>query len=213
MEYSTYIFDFDYTLADATNGIVASVNHALTQMNFIASDRDDIRKTVGMPLAETFTHLTGINDAEQKDRFKELFKEKADDIMLDNTDLFPDTIKVLSHLKSKGIKTGIVTTKLRYRIEQVLNKFDINHLIDSIVGFEDVINAKPHPEGLLAAIRKLDAHPDKVLYIGDSMIDAKTAYSARVDFVAVTTGTTGKEEFMQLPNIAVFSSLSALLSD
>ena len=102
---------------------------------------------------------------------------------------------------------------MRYRIEQVLCKYDINHLIDSIVGFEDVINAKPHPEGLLAAMRKLDTHPDKVLYIGDSMIDAKTAFSAKVDFVAVTTGTTGKEEFIQLPNIAVFNRLSELLSD
>ncbi len=211
MGYTTYIFDFDYTLADATNGIVDSVNYALTQMNFAISSREDIRKTVGMPLTETFAHLTGIDDTEQKEQFKKLFKEKADEIMLDHTDLFPDAVKVLSHLKAKGIKIGIVTTKFRYRIEQVLDKYAITHLIDLVIGFEDVTNTKPHPEGLLAAMRELDAHPDKVLYIGDSTIDAKTAYNAKVDFVAVTTGTTGKEEFMKFPNIAIFNRLSELL--
>jgi phosphoglycolate phosphatase-like HAD superfamily hydrolase len=31
MKYSTVIFDFDYTLADATNGIVSSFNYAFNQ--------------------------------------------------------------------------------------------------------------------------------------------------------------------------------------
>ena len=35
----------------------------------------------------------------------------------------------------------------------------------------------------------------EVLYVGDSFIDAKTAENAGVDFVAVLTGTTTKEEF------------------
>jgi phosphoglycolate phosphatase len=33
MKYNTMIFDFDYTLADATNGIVSSFNHAFSKLN------------------------------------------------------------------------------------------------------------------------------------------------------------------------------------
>ena len=211
--YSVYIFDFDYTLGDATNGIVESVNFALSQMNFREFPAEDIRRTVGMSLPETFTHITKNDDVEKQTQFVKLFKEKADEIMLDNTELFPDTIKVLSHLKSKGIKTGIVTTKYHYRINQILNKFDINNLIDITIGGEDVKNAKPDPEALLTAIEKLNARNENVLYIGDSIIDAKTAQSANVDFIAVTTGTTQKDEFTQFPCIAVISSLSQLLDN
>lgn len=213
MDYSIYIFDFDYTLGDSTNGIVASVNFALTQMNFLTFAKEDIRRTVGMSLPQTFTHLTKIYDIEQQKQFVKLFKEKADEVMTENTELFSDTIKILSHLKSKGMKTGIVTTKYHYRINEILNKFDINNLIDIIVGGEDVKNAKPHPEALLTAIEKLNAHNDNILYIGDSIIDAKTAHSANVDFIAVTTGATEKDEFMQFPCIAVVSTLSELLDN
>lgn len=211
MNYSIYIFDFDYTLGDATNGVVESVNFALTKMNLPICKKDDIRKTIGMPLPETFTYLTKIEEPEQRIQFVKLFKEKADEIMTENTALYVDTVNVLSYLKSKEIKTGIVTTKYHYRIIEILSKFQINHLIDVIVGGEDVKNAKPNPEALLTAIQKLNAHKENVVYVGDSIIDAKTANNANVDFIAVTTGTTEKNEFLRFPHITVISTLSELL--
>ena len=211
--YSTCIFDFDYTLGDATNGIVESVNYALLKMDFPTYEKDKIRDTVGMSLPETFTHLTQNCDTEQRAKFVKLFKEKADEVMTENTELLPDTIKVLSLLKSKEIKTGIVTTKYHYRIVEILNKFHINNLIDIIVGSDDVKNAKPHPEALLTAIKKLDAHDNHVLYVGDSVIDAKTALSANVDFIAVTTGTTKKDEFLHFPYVSIIHTLSELFDN
>ena len=55
MRYKNYLFDFDYTLADATNGIVESVNHDLSKMNFSLPSREEIRRTIGMSLIESFT--------------------------------------------------------------------------------------------------------------------------------------------------------------
>jgi hypothetical protein len=46
-----------------------------------------------MSLPQTFAHLTRVYDIEQMDLFVKLFKEKADEIMTENTELFPDTIK------------------------------------------------------------------------------------------------------------------------
>jgi phosphoglycolate phosphatase len=181
-------------------------------MNFSLPSRDDIRRTVGMSLSESFTYLTKNNEPELQAMYVRLFKEKADEVMTQNTHLFQDTVHVLSYLKSKGIKTGIVTTKYRYRIDEVLHKNQITHLLDVIVGGDDVKNAKPDPEALLKAIGLLGASKDDVLYIGDSIIDARTANNANVDFIAVTTGTTAKDDFMQLPHIAVIDSLGALLS-
>jgi len=212
MRYKNYLFDFDYTLADATNGIVESVNHALSKMNFSLPSREEIRRTIGMSLSESFTYLTKNKEPELQAMYIRLFKEKADEVMTQNTQLFQDTVHVLSCLKSKDINTGIVTTKYRYRIVDVLQKHQITHLIDIIVGGDDVKNAKPDPEALLKAIELLGASKDDVLYIGDSMIDARTANNANVDFIAVTTGTTAKDDFMQLPHIAVIDSLGALLS-
>lgn len=211
MKYSVLIFDFDFTLGDATKGIVESVNYALAKMNLPTFTKEDIRKTVGMTLPNTFTHLTKMQDAEQRALFVTLFKEKADEIMINNTNLFPDTIEVLSYIKSKGMKIGIVTTKYHYRIIEILDKFQISHLVDVIIGGEDVKNAKPHPEALMAAIDKLNVHIDNILYIGDSIIDAQTAQNGNVDFVAVTTGTTDKYDFLQFPFIEIIGGLSEII--
>jgi phosphoglycolate phosphatase len=86
-------------------------------------------------------------------------------------------------------------------------------LVDIIVGGEDVKIPKPSPEGLLLAISYLNAHRDKVLFIGDSLVDAKTAMAANVDFAAVTTGTTIETDFSGCPYIKILKSLSDLVLD
>lgn len=211
MRYKCCLFDFDYTLADATDGIVASMNHAFMTMNFPLPSREAIRHTVGLSLSESFTILTKNDEPELKALFLRLFKEKADEVMTQNTRLFQDTIPVLSFLKSNGIKTGIATTKYRFRIVEILQKYQIDHLIDVIIGGDDVKNTKPDPEALFKAIEQLAVTKDSVLYIGDSIVDVKAANSANVDFVAVTTGTTVKDHFLELPHIAIVNSLNDIL--
>ncbi len=212
MGYGIYLFDFDYTLADATNGIVESANHALLKMGFPMPARDEIRRTVGMSLSDSFTFLTKNEEPGLKTMYVRLFKEKADEVMTQNTQLYPETIQVLNYLHSKGITTGIVTTKYRYRIAEILQKYQISHLADVIVGGDDVKKPKPDPEALIRAMELLNAAKENVVYIGDSMIDAETASSANVDFIAVTTGTTVKEDFLQFPHIAIINSLTSLIS-
>jgi phosphoglycolate phosphatase len=213
MKYETIIFDFDYTLADATIGIVSSFNHAFSELNIPVQDTESIKKTVGLPIDEAFKLLTNNKNVALIDRFRNLFREKADEVMVKNTLLYDDTISTLQGLKQNGINTGIVTTKYRYRIIETLNTHGISELVDIIIGGEDVKVLKPSPEGLLKSIRFLKSRRNKVLYIGDSLIDAKTALAANVDFAAVTTGTTSENDFLQYPCIKVSKNLSDLVSN
>jgi phosphoglycolate phosphatase len=84
-------------------------------------------------------------------------------------------------------------------------------LVDVIIGGEDVTHPKPHPESIDTAIKLLRQEPQKCLYIGDSLIDAEAAFNSKVDFIAVTTGTTPKEAFSKFPNIKILSCISELL--
>lgn len=210
MKYDTVIFDFDYTLADATIGIVTSFNHAFSKLEIPTCDTESIRKTVGLPIDEAFIRLTNNKSEILIDRFRNLFREKADEVMTKNTVLYKDTVETLENLKRNGLKTGIVTTKYRYRIVETLNTHGISDLVDIIVGGEDVKVPKPSPEGLLLAIDYLKTHRKKVLYVGDSLVDAKTAFGAGVDFAAVTTGTTKGSDFSQYPCIKVSENLTDL---
>lgn len=190
-----FIFDFDYTLGDSTNGIALSINYALEKLGYALPNITDIKKTIGLSLTETFYTLTSNNNLDEAKQFAELFREKADNIMVANTELYTGVKDILQKLKSQGYKTAIVTTKFRYRIEGILSKFDANHLIDIIIGGEDVKIEKPNPEGLLCAIHRFNVTKDEALYIGDSLVDAKTAKNAEVNFAAVLTGTTTRDDF------------------
>lgn len=210
--YKAVIFDFDYTLGDSTNGIVLSINHALEKLNLKTQDTKTIQKTIGLSLKDTLFELSGIQDDEAVRKFTEYFKEKADEVMVDNTRFYEGTLEILEKLGNNGRLLGIVTTKYHYRIEQILAKNNAMNVIDVIVGGDDVKNEKPDPEGLLAAIDKLNVSKDQVLYVGDSIVDAKTAQSAGVDFVAVLTGTTKREEFLNYAHVAVEESVRELHS-
>ncbi len=195
----TVIFDFDYTLGDSTNGIILSANYALERLGYSSCSAGTIKKTIGLSLEETYYALTKQDSRTESGRFSELFKEKADEVMVAHTTLYDGVTAWLERLKKEGYQTGIVTTKFHYRIVQILRQFAAEELIDVIVGAEDVKAVKPDPAGLLLAVEKLGAAKEAVLYVGDSYVDAATAERAGIRFAGVLTGTTAKEAFEQYP--------------
>lgn len=201
------IFDFDYTLGDSTGGIIKSAEYAFEKLGEESFTDEQIINTIGLSLEETYKALTGKDDKGKELLFKKYFIEKADQVMVASTLLYKDTLSVLESLKEKGIKTAIVTTKLNSRIQSILKKFDAFHLIDVIVGVENVENVKPHPEGLFVACDKLGIEKENVLYVGDSYVDAKAAENAAIDFIGVLTGTTTKEVFSKYKNICICSDI------
>lgn len=209
--YKAVIFDFDYTLGDATEGIVSSVNFGLKEMGYKEASKEAIRKTVGLSLTETYKTLTGDLSLVQGERFAAFFIEQADRVMVEHTRLFPDTAEVLEELKKQNIRLAIVTTKFHYRMDAILKKCGADHYFEMIVGREDVANSKPDPEGVLQVLNVFHMDAGHVLYVGDSMVDAETAKRAGVTFAGVTTGTTSREQLQEYAAAGVFSNLSQMI--
>ena len=204
------IFDFDYTLGDSTGGIVKSAIYALEKLGEEKKTENEIIKTIGLSLEETYRVLSGKQDEDKEKLFRKYFIEKADEVMVLSTELYEDTLSVLEKLKEKGFKTAIVTTKLNSRIQSILKKFSAVHLIDAIVGVEDVKETKPHPEGLFLALDKLKLEKEEVYYVGDSYVDAKASENAQIDFIGVLTGTTDTETFEKYKNICICNNLKEI---
>lgn len=208
--YDAYIFDFDYTLADATEPVVGSFLYALEKMNLQKSSRQDIINTIGIPIGESYTILTGDDSEEGIELFKKYQKEKSDEITVPNTVFIGDAKEVLQILKNRGKKIGIVSSRWGQRINDIFENLNSRELIDFIIGTEHVENYKPNPEGLFKMIDMIDAK--NPLYIGDSYIDAQAAQNAKIDFVGVTTGTTSREKLESYPHISVLDDLKELLN-
>ena len=127
-----------------------------------------------------------------------------------NTFFFPETVTVLKTLKSQGAQIGIISTKFRFRIREMVDQHFPKDFFDIIIGGEDVKQAKPDPQGIKKALRRLHRRKSETLYIGDSTVDAETAQAAKVDFVGVLNGMTTREELMVYPHRQILDNLSLL---
>lgn len=208
--YNVYLFDFDYTLADSSRGIVMCYRNVLERHHHTGITDETIKRTIGKTLQESFSIMTGITDADTLEMYRKEYVKKADTHMTANTFLFPETIEVLTRLKTNGAKLGIISTKYRYRIMELLGKKLPENFLDIIVGGEDVQHPKPAPEGVLFAIGHLGCRKEDVLYVGDSTVDAETAQAAQVDFAGVLHGATTYDELAAYPHVAIMKTLAEL---
>jgi phosphoglycolate phosphatase len=208
--YNVYLFDFDYTLADSSRGIVMCYRNVLERHHHTGITDETIKRTIGKTLQESFSIMTGITDADTLEMYRKEYVKEADTHMTANTFLFPETIEVLTRLKTNGAKLGIISTKYRYRIMELLGKKLPENFLDIIVGGEDVRHPKPAPEGVLFAIGHLGCRKEDVLYVGDSTVDAETAQAAQVDFAGVLHGATTYDELAAYPHVAIMKTLAEL---
>ena len=135
--------------------------------------------------------------------FPELFpekdKEEWDNLAYEKEAIFREiyesTIKeidgltdLINKLKSKGTTLAIATTApLENRIF-FLDKLNLHESnFSAIVGDEEIIQGKPHPEAYLKVAERIEIEPDLCLVFEDSASGIKSAKSAGMTVVAVTT--------------------------
>jgi phosphoglycolate phosphatase len=205
------IFDFDYTLADSSRGVLECINHAFKGMDLPKVAAEDAQRTIGLSLQNILVTLAGREHEGRGGEFGRLFVERANEVMTDLTFVFEEVPGVIRRLKDEGMAIGIVSTKFRRRIEEILGREDLLEPFDVIVGGEDVSRHKPDPEGLLAAIERLGGSPSGSLYVGDSVTDAETARRAGVPFAAVLNGVTPREAFKDYPAYKILDNLGELI--
>lgn len=210
MKYALYLFDFDYTLVDSSKGIVMVFREVMKLHNHPYVTDEQIKKTIGMPVEDSFTLLTGVEDKEVLAQYRKEMVPFSDKYMVANTKPFPGVAEVLQRLKADGAKLGIISTKLHHRIVETLNTYFPDNLFDIVVGGDDVTHKKPNPEGILMAIGEMQFSLDKVVYVGDSVIDAQAAQNAGVDFIGILNGVTTRGELEAFPHHKVIGDINEL---
>jgi len=207
---SAIIFDFDYTLGDSSKGAVECIGYALETMGKAPHSWDECCATIGLSLADTYESLTGDIAPESIATFHRLFVERADQIMASSTELYDGVRDLVIRLATSGIVLGILSTKFRYRIRQILDRYEVTEQFAVIIGGEDVENHKPDPEGLRLLLSEINRKPEQVVLVGDSLTDAKTALRGGIDFIAVLTGTTTAAQFSAFSPKAVLESVTEI---
>ena len=185
-KYKLYIFDLDGTLLDSDKMLIETFHYLYKKYKPTDYVIDDNK-------------IITFSGPQIRDTLKQEFPELDQEMMLKEwrvesvknypkfTKLFPGAIELLSTLVEKGIYTAIYTNKHRFATDEAFKLFGISDLdIWSVTG-DDVKTQKPNPEGLEIAMNHFGIKDRKeVIYIGDSVYDARTAENAGVDFGLVS---------------------------
>jgi len=82
-------------------------------------------------------------------------------------------------------RTGLaVATNRSNTIGEVLKTHGLTGFFDLVVSSLDVEQSKPHPESLYKILDFFQVGPERILYVGDSVVDEETARRAGVPLIA-----------------------------
>ena len=184
------VFDLDGTLVDSIFDLGNAVNFALKEYNLPLHPMSDYYTFVGNgmeDLVRRSMNEKGTDDELYK-KVRKVFDEHYNAHSNDNTIAYKGVSELLSVLRSKSVKTAVLTNKGHQYVGAILDRCFPEHKFDIYYGQRDGIERKPHPQSFELLLEELGVSKEDCLYIGDSEVDVKTAKNAEVDLVAVTWG-------------------------
>lgn len=187
-KYDTIIFDLDGTLLDTLEDLADSVNYVLKQNGFPTRTKEEIRKFLGNGLANLMElSVPGGRSNPQYEKCIADFREYYAQNMYNKTAPYEGVLELLEQLSKMGYKMAVVSNKFDKAVKTLCKTYFSNY-IKVAIGESAHIAKKPAPDTVLKAIKILDSSADKIVYVGDSEVDVKTAKNTGVICVGVTWG-------------------------
>ena len=186
-KYKVLLFDLDGTLCDTDEMIVQTMQAIYKEFKPVKErSREELYYFSGPPIRDTLGNEFPDQDP---DYMYDVFKKVSKGFYKDYVYPYKDEIEILTALKEKGYRLGVVTNKGLPLTIYSLEICHIDSLFDVIISADDVATPKPDPTGINKALEKLGIkNKEEVLYIGDNDIDYITASNAGVDTLLVTWG-------------------------
>lgn len=113
--------------------------------------------------------------------------------MAQRTTVFDEVDALLQTLEQRGLPWGVVTNKWERFALPLTAGMPLFRRAATIVGGDTTPHAKPHPEPLFEAARRIGLPPEACLYVGDDERDIIAGRAAGMGTVAATYGYLGAQ--------------------
>lgn len=119
---------------------------------------------------------------------------------------------LISKLSKNKLKLAILTNNKRQYAEEVLDKFNLTKFFNPIIGFNEVSETKPNPEGLNIILGEWGIKPSEAIFVGDMTSDIDAGKAAKVKVICVASGLAQKSALLEhKPDILVDNTEELIL--
>ncbi|MCR5698746.1 MAG: HAD family hydrolase [Treponemataceae bacterium] len=148
-------------------------------------------KIKGQSLTKIFADHFSSCSEEQISRIHQMM----DDLEVNlNMNYIPGVVDFINELRSRGIKTAVVTSSNRRKMESVYVRHpEILKMFDEILTAEDFPRGKPCPDCYLIAAEKFGASPDESVVFEDSYSGLEAGRNAKMKVIGLATTHTKDE--------------------
>ncbi len=180
-------FDLDGTLLDTVPDIMACVNASLAAFGYPEITYAQTCSYVGDGAKKLIERALPAGCADVDAVYGHFRTAFAAD-QSERTRLYPDEKEVLSFLKTKGLRLGVVTNKPQDAARNVLSKFFPAGFFDFVGGDTGMFPCKPDPSLARYAAMTLRIPPAACAFVGDGEPDARVARNAGMQGVSALWG-------------------------
>ena len=206
--FDAVIFDWDGTLADSWEAILASFHSALREVLGIDVEDEFIKRRIGVGAAWTFREILrarGLPADDQVIRSLVSVKVRVAIQEAGKVKLFPGALELLESLNGK-VKMGLASMNNRAVIDTLLDSLGVSQFFTAVVTVDEVTVSKPDPQIFLKTAQKLATIPEKCVVLEDSIFGVKAAKAGNLACIAVIQGAYSREELADAkPDIIVNS--------
>jgi N-acetyl-D-muramate 6-phosphate phosphatase len=110
------------------------------------------------------------------------------------THAFRGVEELLATLKLRGLPWGIVTNKSARFTDALVRRMPVLREASVVISGDTTAHAKPHPEPLLEASRRIKIASSSCIYIGDDKRDIEAGHAAGMPSLAATWGYMGSHD-------------------
>ena len=192
------LFDLDGTLVDSAPDLAGAANALRADHGLQPLPYEQLRPLVGTGARGMVGAAFGLGPEDP--RFTELrdaFLAHYEARMLALTQVFPAMQPVLQQLDQHGLPWGIVTNKAQRFAEPVVAGTGLQPRAATLVCGDTTARAKPHPDPLLEAARRLGLAPQQCVYVGDDHRDIQAGRAAGMATLAAAWGYLGQGEAIE----------------
>jgi phosphoglycolate phosphatase len=188
--YEHIVFDLDGTLVDSLSDLTAAVNHALRALGAVELPREVVAGYVGEGARVLVQRALGVRYHNRLEEGLQLFLAYYGAHLLDHTRPYPHIGEMLAGLVAWRVALSVLSNKPEGMSRAILDGLGLSSYFVAVLGGDSLPTRKPDPAGL-DYLRALTATPrERMLVVGDSVIDVRTARAAGLAFCGVAWGMT-----------------------